>query len=297
MTSRLIGDIPPEWKRRRNDSPNRPSSTSVSLAKFYPPRPREARKGDYGRVVIAGGSEKYSGCLGLSALAALRAGVDLAVVVAPRRAADIVAGFSPDLITMPSSSPYPDPKLVGEALIGSDALVLGCGVVRTPVAHKALLSIIREASVPIVADAEALHAIATKPSVCKGKRILLTPNGGEFKILSNDPWPKSASDRARAVRELASRYKSTVIVKGADDYVSDGARVHVDRESSPYLTKGGYGDLLSGVSGAMLARGNSSFDAARAAAYIVGRAGGFAARNLGESTLASDALAEIPMVV
>lgn len=187
--------------------------------------------------------------------------------------------------------------MVAESLIGSDSLVLGCGVIRTPTAHKALLSIIQETTVPIVADAEALHAIATKPSICKGKRILLTPNQGEYKLLSNKTWPKSARDRITAVRELARRYKSTVIVKGAEDYVSDGGRIHVDREDSPYLTKGGYGDLLAGVAGAMLARGNSPFDAARLAAYVVGKAGKLTAKRLGESTMASDVLAEIPMVV
>lgn len=247
--------------------------------------------------MIAGGSEKYSGCLGLSALAALRAGADLAIVVAPKRAADIVAGFSPDLITVPCKTPFPDPKLVVKSLIGSDALVLGCGVIRTRTAHRALLSTLEQTKIPIVADAEALHAIATKPSVCKGKRILLTPNGGEFRLLSNNPWPKSARERIRSILELARKYKSTVIVKGADDYVSDGRRVHIDREDSPYLTKGGYGDLLAGVAGAMLARGNNVYDAARAAAFVVGKSGKLAARKLGESTLASDALAQISAVI
>lgn len=217
--------------------------------------------------------------------------------MAPRRAADIVAGFSPDLITVPSSTPFPSPRLIAESLIGSDALVLGCGVIRTPTAHKALLSIIQDTTIPIVADAEALHAIATKPSICKGKQILLTANQGEYKLLSNKTWPKSARDRITAVRELARRYKSTLIVKGAEDYVSDGVRIYVDREGSPYLTKGGYGDLLAGVAGAMLARGNSPFDAAMLAAYVVGKAGKLTAKRLGESTMASDVLAEIPMVV
>lgn len=125
----------------------------------------------------------------------------------------------------------------------------------------------------------------------------MTPNAREFKILSDVSWPKPRSERRMAVTELARRYMSTVIVKGAEDYISDGSQVYVDREDSPYLTKGGYGDLLAGVAGAMLARRNTPFDAARLAAYVVGRAGKIAARKLGESTMASDTLAQISLAV
>jgi ADP-dependent NAD(P)H-hydrate dehydratase / NAD(P)H-hydrate epimerase len=179
----------------------------------------------------------------------------------------------------------------------ADALVLGCGVERTREAHKALLEILEDSNCPIVADAEALHAIASRPSICRGKKILLTPNAGEFKVLSKKSWPSSKKERTVSVRVLARQYGATVVVKGAEDYVSDGERVRVDQEGSPFLTKGGYGDLLAGVAGALLARGQSPFDAAKAAAYIVGRAGRIAAKRLGESTLASDTLVEVPQAL
>jgi NAD(P)H-hydrate epimerase len=183
--------------------------------------------------------------------------------------------------------------VVQELLSNADALVLGCGVERTPPAHDALRTIIRKCKAPIVADAEALHAIADKPSVIHGKQILLTPNAGEFQVLSKNPWPTDSEERNKAVKNLARRYKATIIVKGADDYISDGDRVIVDREGSPFLTKGGYGDLLAGVAGAMLARGRSPFEAAKVAAYLVGRAGRVVSKRLGESTLASDVLRQL----
>jgi ADP-dependent NAD(P)H-hydrate dehydratase / NAD(P)H-hydrate epimerase len=267
------------------------------LAKYYPSRATNVRKGDFGRLIIAGGSDRYAGCLAFNALAALRAGVDLTIIVAPRRAADIAAGYSPDLITVPCASAFPDPRIVDELLSNADALLVGPGVARTRPAHNALLAIIRKCTQPIVADAEALHAIATKPSTTQGKRILLTPNAGEFQVLSKTPWPSAQGDRTKAVRALAKRYKATVIVKGAVDYISDGDRVYVDLEGSPYLTKGGYGDLLAGIAGAMLARGHSPFESAKVAAYLVGRAGKIASERFGEATLASDALAQLPFVL
>jgi ADP-dependent NAD(P)H-hydrate dehydratase / NAD(P)H-hydrate epimerase len=275
-----------------------PKSGQVpDLTKYYPSRATNVRKGDFGRLIVTGGSDRYAGCLAFNALAALRVGVDLAIIVAPRRAADIAAGYSPDLITVPCASAFPDPRIVDELLSNADALLLGCGVARTWQAHNALLTIIRRCTEPIVADAEALHAIANKPSSTQGKRMLLTPNAGEFQVLSKSPWPSAKIDRTKAVRALARHYKATVIVKGAEDYVSDGESVYVDSEGSPYLTKGGYGDLLAGVAGAMLARGHSPFESAKVAAYLVGKAGKIASKRFGEATLASDALAQLPFVL
>jgi len=227
----------------------------------------------------------------------LRAGADLAIVVAPKRAADIVAGYSPDLITVPCDSPFPDPDIAIELLENADALVVGCGVTRTPESHRALVDIIQRCKTPIVVDAEALHALAAEPESIKGKRALLTPNAGEYQVLSGRSWPPTADAKKTAVKTLAKQYNATVIVKGASDIVSDGEQTYVDPRGSPYMTKGGYGDLLAGVAGAHLARGRTPFDAAKIAAFIVGRAGELATAKFGESTLASDVLQFFPSVI
>lgn len=247
--------------------------------------------------MIAGGSEHYAGCLAFNALAALRAGADLSIIMAPRRAADIVAGYSPDLITVPCPTAFPDPRIVRELLSPADSLIIGCGVIRTRAADSALLSIIQDCNVPIVADAESLHALASSSDAGRGKRMLLTPNAGEYRVLAGKPWPSSRKDRVTAVRSLAKRYGATVIVKGAEDFISDGTRIHIDKAGSSYMTKGGFGDLVAGVAGALLARGHSAFESAEAAAYVVGRAGEIASKRLGESMLASDVLEQLPVVI
>jgi ADP-dependent NAD(P)H-hydrate dehydratase / NAD(P)H-hydrate epimerase len=283
--------------RAKSSSASGRPTESIELSQFYPVRKRQGRKGDYGRVIVAGGSERYSGCLAFNALAALRAGADLAIIIAPRRAADIVASYSPDLITIPCDKPYPDPKLVDEQVSKADSMVVGCGVQRTTSAHKALTLILRESQIPTVVDAEALHALASRKLSVRGKRFLLTPNAGEFQVLTGRPWPESRDERVPSIRALAKKYDSTAIVKGAEDFISDGQRVAIDFAGSAYMTKGGYGDLLAGVAGAVLARGFDPFDSARVAAYIVGRAGEISSSKLGEGTLASDALSEIPAII
>lgn len=252
---------------------------------MYPPRRPDGRKGDHGRVLVVGGSERYAGAPAFNALAALRAGADLALVLAPRRAADLVASYGPDLITIPCETPWPDPRLAADEMARADAVVIGGGVERSPEAHDALRAIVRACGRPMVLDAEALHALAGHEDVLRGKGALLTPHGGELRVLAPD------------ARTLAKRTGAAVVLKGARDVVTDGAREHMDEHGSPFLTKGGYGDLLAGAAAAFLARGATPFDAGVAACELVGRAGALAAEALGESTLASDALALFPDVI
>jgi len=290
--------MPPSRRNRRvRGDPDSQLKKAVNLREFYPPRSNDVRKGDFGRVVICGGSDRYAGCLAFNALAALRDGADLAIVVAPRRAADIVAGYSPDLITVPCDSPFPDPDIATELLENADSLVMGCGVTRTPESHRALLYIIQRCKAPMVLDAEALHALAASPDTIKGKQALLTPNAGEYQVLSESPWPESVDGKRTAVQTLAKKYKATVIVKGAIDFISNGEKVYLDTAGSVYMTKGGYGDLLAGVAGAHLARGRNPFDAAKVSAFIVGKAGELAGAWFGESVLASDVLSHIDLVI
>lgn len=269
----------------------------MDLTPLYGRRDPKARKGDHGTVLVVGGSEWYAGAVAFNAMAALLAGADLALVVAPRRAADIVAGYGPDLITIPCDAPHPEPAVVRNVQERADALVVGGGVARSPEAHRALREIMRAFDGPLVADAEALRALAAEPGLLKGRAAVLTPHPGEFQAMSEVEWPKDASARGEAAAALARRFGATVLVKGHVDHVTDGERHATDVNGSPYLTKGGYGDLMAGVAGALLARGASPFDAARGAAFIVGKAGEMAAADLGESTLASDAMARIPLVV
>ena len=71
------------------------------ISDVYKPRGHEAKKYDYGHLLVIGGSKIYSGSPGLNALAAMRCGTDLVTVASPERAANIVASFSPDIITYP----------------------------------------------------------------------------------------------------------------------------------------------------------------------------------------------------
>lgn len=278
------------------------------LKTAYPPRPRDARKYDYGLLLVIGGSEFYSGSPALSGLAAFKAGVDMVRIIAPKRAADIIASFMPDLAAYPLDgirlahdhlavliSMVESAKVVSS---GKTAVVIGGGIGRSSETQEAIVEFLSGLEVPAVIDNDAIHALRSNGEIIKGKPFLITPHTYEFYILTGrEVYKLSEEEKIKAVKEEAARLKTTIILKGAVDIISDGNEVALNRTGCGFMTVGGMGDTLSGIAGALMARGLSPFVSGQAAAYINGLAGEIAAKPLGESTMASDLINSIPEAI
>lgn len=270
------------------------------LRKVYPKRKLWSHKYDFGSLLVIGGSKRYSGSPAFAALAAYRSGVDVVTVAAPRRAADIVATFSPDMITYPLKGDWLSPEHLRELLGLADkasAVAIGCGLERKKETFKTVNHFLERVEIPAVVDADAIHAVAGKKSVMDGKPVVITPHAREFYALTGIEVKDEIEDRVKKVKETASELKTTILLKGSVDVISDGKDVGLNKTGSPQMTVGGTGDVLTGIVGALLARGVGCFDAACAAAYINGMAGELAAKKFGESMMASDLLEEIPKVL
>lgn len=272
---------------------------SKIISSLYPPRDPWTHKGQHGTVLVVGGSNDYSGAPALSALAALRAGVDLAYVTGPCRAMDVVASFAPDLITFPWSSNINEKgsSLVLKLVKKSNALIIGGGLSQDEESYRMVREIVGKISIPIVIDAGALRVFAEDVDVLRGKAAVLTPHAGEFQDLFHEPPGHDIDQRIEKVRRAAQKSGAVIVLKGHIDIISDGKQVALNKTGSPFMTKGGTGDTLSGICGALLARGADPFLAAQGAAYLNGKAGERAAKKFGEGMLASDLLIEIPKVI
>jgi len=273
---------------------------SSILKKVYKKRKPWCHKYDYGSLLIIGGSKHYSGSPAFNALAALKAGVDLTTVAAPERAANIVASFSPDLIAYPLKGDYLNKKHLKELLELTErktAVVIGGGLTRRKEVVEAVIKYLEKIDIPAVIDADAIHAVAKKKEILRNKNFVLTPHTFEFKVLSEIEVGENLSERIEAVRETAKNLETTILLKGHVDVISNGKKTALNKTGSPLMTKGGMGDTLAGICGALLARGNNCFDSACAAAYINGLAGEMAAKKFGESVVASNILEEIHKVL
>jgi NAD(P)H-hydrate epimerase len=273
------------------------------LRRVYGPRDAWVHKYDFGHLLVVGGSERYSGSPALNALAALRSGVDLVTVMAPRRAADIVASLKPDLIAVPLEGKFLSRKHVGAVVEESKgktvtALAIGGGLGRAPETRKAALEILKRASLPMVVDADAIRHVAGHAGILRGKRVVLTPHDNEFHAITGVTLKRGdLKQRVNEVRKWASKLNAVILLKGHVDVISDGEKTSLDKQGSPLLTKGGVGDALAGTCGALLARGVEPFEAACASAWINGRAGCLAAKKFGEGVLASDLIECIPEAI
>ena len=284
--------------------------TKDILKSIYPSRLLNVgvRKYDYGLLLVIGGSEFYSGSPALSTLAAFRTGVDMVRIIAPKRAADIIASFSPVMAAYPLAGDWLEKKHLATLLSmaesakevsrGKAALVIGGGMGRTKETQETIVEFLTTNSLPAVIDADAIHALAKSPQAVKGKNSVITPNTFEFYVLTGkEVYQLPEEEKIKVVQEQALKLQTTILLKGRIDIISNGQEVALNRTGSPYLSKGGTGDTLAGIAGALLARGIDAFTAAQAAAYINGLAGEIAAKKLKESLLATDLIEAISKVI
>jgi NAD(P)H-hydrate epimerase len=266
------------------------------------PRPSESHKGDFGRLLIIGGSETFSGAPTLVAQAALRTGVDLAIVAAPEKTAYAISSMSPDLITIKLEGKHLNPGNLEtlKPYIGtSDAVVVGPGLglhPETANAVKGIVATVEKLGKPLLLDADGLKAFANFKRRLDVP-LVVTPHAGEYAILTGKKPSSLFSERVQQVQRAAASLNATVLLKGPVDVVSDGKRVKLNFTGNAGMTVGGTGDVLSGIAGAFLAQRADCFEAAVAAAFVNGASGDFVFEELGPHMVATDLIRYLPAVL
>ena len=266
-----------------------------------PPRAPDSHKGDFGRVLLIGGSRDMPGSISLSGMAALRSGAGLVTVAVPAAAHPIVAGFEPSYMTAALADDG-DGRLAmagfqraSELIAHATVVAIGPGLGQSIDVTEFVTTLYREAPLPMVVDADGLNALATKRDKLAehaGPRVV-TPHPGEFARLTGAHGPPA--DRIAAAIELAKKASIVVVLKGHGTVIADGSRHSINTTGNPGMATGGTGDVLTGVIAALLAQGLAPFEAAQLAVYIHGLAGDLAAGELGQVSLtASDLIRFLP---
>lgn len=269
------------------------------LRNIYKKRPAWSHKGDFGTVLVIGGSNRLTGSPIFNAMAALRSGADLVYLIGNKRAMNVASQYMPDLIAEPLDGEF-IPSSVSPALRRAetvDSVIIGGSLARSAQTYQAICTFIARCTRPMVIDAEAIRAIGQKIPTLKSKKIVLTPHADEFYALTGVRVRPELTHRKEKVLYAAKKYNVIILLKGAIDVISDGIHTFTNHTGTPYMTKGGFGDTLAGICGTLLARGADPLKAACAAAYINGKAGEYASKKFGEGTLASDIFKEIPRVI
>ncbi len=274
----------------------------MDVLEILPKRRSDTHKGDYGRLLIIGGGSRYVGAPVLSALAALRSGIDLATIAAPEKAAWVMNSISPDITTIKLKCEDLEPSALGDVIAKiekANAVVVGPGLGENPATEKAVLRIageLRKLRKPALFDADALKALSKKIEVVKGMPWVLTPHGGEFRTLSGITLPSGLDARVRIVKDFAKKIGCTVLLKSHVDVIASPTRTKLNHTGNPGMTVGGTGDVLTGIVGTFLAQGADPFKAATAGAWVCGRAGDLCLGEKGYEFIASDVILKLPEV-
>lgn len=268
-----------------------------------PVRRPDAHKGDFGRVLVVGGSAGMPGAALLAALGALRSGAGIVSRVV-KRGWDHAASLPECMFELLEGGEdfftLGDVNAVVQRVSAFDVLVIGPGLGRDPQSGdflQALVERLKGRGVSIIFDADAINLIADKKLDITGLSAIMTPHPGEAARLLGVGTDSIQSDRFSAARELWLRYGSVVVLKGAGTIVYSDQQGRVISRGSPYLATPGSGDVLSGIIAALCVRSSSLFDAATLGAWVHASAGIEAATLMSGSILASDVARIVPSLL
>ena len=267
-----------------------------------PPKPRNAHKGMNGHLLVVAGSVGMAGAAALCAKAALRSGAGLVTVACPLSIVPVVQALAPCAMALP----LPEKEgaiapgavdVLRCALAGKHAVACGCGLSRR--AAPEVLKLLLECGLPALFDADGLNLIAEDPALKALLRPhhLVTPHPGEAARLLGRRVADPLAD-ALALNGLGCQ----ALLKGATTVIPVNGTPWLSASGSAGMAKGGSGDVLTGLTGGLMAQyaaapltGVPLAICAAVASELHGRAGELAAAKVGvRGMCASDLVDALP---
>ncbi|NCB51837.1 MAG: NAD(P)H-hydrate dehydratase [Clostridia bacterium] len=264
-----------------------------------PARKKLSHKGDFGKLLVVGGCVGYTGAPTLAARAAVRGGAGLVYLGVPGNIYEITAVKNDEAMPFPL---YCDADgrlttraapVITDKLEGCDALVIGPGLGRSAETAELVSTVVSAAKKPVVIDADGLWALSKDMSALEkaAKPVILTPHEGEFKRLGG----VLTGDRPGDARAFSEKHGCVLVLKGHRTICAfpDGA-IFVNTTGNPGMAKGGSGDVLAGLIGALVCQ-LPLRRAVTTAVWLHGRAGDLCAEKFGEYAMTpSDIIEMLP---
>jgi hydroxyethylthiazole kinase-like uncharacterized protein yjeF len=279
--------------------------TAREIAPLIGPRPLAANKGNFGHVLVIGGSVGKAGAAAMAGMAALRTGAGLSTVATPKSVLATVAGFHPEVMTEPLDETA-DGNIALSALRRTDTLAegktvlaIGPGISRNSETAEFVRSAVKRYRMPIVLDADGLNAFEDRSEELSGKvgHIVITPHPGEMARLVESTVAAVQRDRINVARTFARQHELIVVLKGQRTLIAqpDGT-VWVNTTGNPGMATGGTGDILTGMVAGLIAQNPERIvEAVIAAVHLHGLAGDLARESMGEHALvATDLVKALP---
>ena len=271
---------------------------------MLPKRKPDSHKGTYGRLLCVTGSIGMPGAAILSGRAALRCGVGLVGICAPKKNICAMAAAMPEAVYLPLAVDEngfyksTNAERILKESRKANAMLIGCGLGVNENTKALVRELIKNSDCPVILDADGINCIIDCIDIIKEARsdIVLTPHPAEMARLIGKRAFEVQADRLNTALKFTEEYNAVRVLKGAGTITVCGkSEVYVNPTGNSGMSKGGSGDVLSGMLAAFAAQGISLRHSAMLTVFIHGMAGDRAARKLSmQSMLPSDLINELP---
>lgn len=279
--------------------------TAREIVPLIGPRPLAANKGNFGHVLVVGGSLGKAGSAAMAGMAVLRSGAGLSTIATPKSVLSTVAGFHPEVMTEPLDETNDGTistsasERMNALIKGMTVLAIGPGISRNPETSEFVRNLVMKCKTPLVLDADGLNAFEDRAGDLngQGRSIVITPHPGEMARLAASTIAAVQRDRTNVARTFAREHELIVVLKGHRTLIAqpDGT-VWVNTTGNPGMATGGTGDILTGMVAGLIAQNPQHItEAVIAAVHLHGLAGDAARESMGEHSLvATDLIRALP---
>lgn len=269
----------------------------------FPKRTSNSQKGDYGKVLIIGGSRGMTGAAAMAAESALRCGSGLVTVGICESLNNILECklTEPMTVSLAEKDGHLSAECIGavaELMKKADSVLFGPGIGTSEDIEKILEFVMENCTCPLIIDADGLNVLSKNTDLIQrcSCNLIFTPHEVEMSRLCAESLSEITDDRIRICEEFSEEYGVTLILKGHHTIVTaaDGTQ-YINNTGNSGLATGGSGDVLAGMVASLAARGVREDIAAAVAVYLHGKSGDAAANELGEdSVTATDIIKYFP---
>ncbi len=290
------------------------------IRRWLPRRPDDAHKGHFGHTLVIAGSQGMAGAGVLAAWGALRGGSGLVTLATVRSRQDaaalaLIKSRRPEAMTLGLPETFTGSlsvkalpillRFIAQRRITS--LVIGPGLSRSNETARLVRRLLQRLERDplnlrgIVLDADGFLAAGNQILRARKLPVIVTPHPGELARFAGARVEAGGAARLKAAEKFATLYRVVCVLKGSGTVVSDGRNSYVNTTGNPGMAKGGSGDVLAGLLGALIGQFGTSLYLLRAACvgiFVHGLAGDLAAAQKSRmSMLPGDLAEQIPAAI
>ncbi|WP_400079138.1 NAD(P)H-hydrate dehydratase [Winogradskyella sp. R77965] len=257
---------------------------------LYKPRQKFAHKGDFGHVMILGGSYGKIGAVNLASRAALSSGAGLVTAYIPKCGYHSMQGSLPEVMVISDENETNISNISFD--IEPNVIGVGVGVGTSAETAKAYEAFLKKNKTPLVVDADGINLLSKKKALLKllPEQSILTPHPKELERLVGK-WPDDF-EKLKKVKAFSEKYNVIVLIKGANSITVYQDKLYINTTGNPGMATAGSGDVLTGMISGLIAQGYESLSATIFGVYLHGRSADIALEDYGYQSLIASHIIE-----